>query len=42
MREANESRLRIYEQLEISIQDVEKNNQQLNAENASDKRKIKR
>ncbi|KAK8737869.1 hypothetical protein OTU49_004284 [Cherax quadricarinatus] len=41
LREVNDSRLRIYEQLEISIQDLEKNNQRLAAEGASDKRKIK-
>ncbi|XP_042229238.1 uncharacterized protein LOC121871159 isoform X2 [Homarus americanus] len=41
LREVNDSRLRIYEQLEISIQELEKNNQRLSAEGASDKRKIK-
>ncbi|KAK8393187.1 hypothetical protein O3P69_013295 [Scylla paramamosain] len=41
LREVNDSRLRIYEQLEVSIQDLEKNNQRLAAEGASDKRKIK-
>lgn len=41
LREVNDSRLRIYEQLEISIQELEKNNQRLSAENSSDKKKIK-
>ncbi|XP_064099593.1 uncharacterized protein LOC135210723 isoform X6 [Macrobrachium nipponense] len=41
LREVNDSRLRIYEQLEISIQELEKNNQRLSAEGAADKRKIK-
>ncbi|XP_071533128.1 uncharacterized protein Cen isoform X2 [Panulirus ornatus] len=41
LREVNDSRLRIYEQLEISIQELEKNNQRLTAEGASDKKKIK-
>ena len=42
LREVNDSRLRIYEQLEVSIQDLEKSNQRLAAEGAADKRKIKR
>lgn len=41
LREVNDSRLRIYEQLEISIQELEKNNQRLSAEGSADKRKIK-
>ncbi|KAK4315156.1 hypothetical protein Pmani_013605 [Petrolisthes manimaculis] len=41
LREVNDSRLRIYEQLEVSIQELEKNNQRLSAESQSDKRKIK-
>merc|ERR1719342_563549 len=41
LREVNDSRLRIYEQLEISIQELEKNNQRLTAESSADKRKIK-
>lgn len=41
LREVNDSRLRIYEQLEVSIQDLEKNNQRLAAEGSADKRKIK-
>ncbi|XP_037805209.1 nuclear mitotic apparatus protein 1-like [Penaeus monodon] len=41
LREVNDSRLRIYEQLEISIQELEKNNQRLSAESAADKKKIK-
>lgn len=42
LREVNDSRLRIYEQLEISIQDLERNNQRLVQENLSDKKHIKR
>ncbi|XP_050731882.1 uncharacterized protein LOC127006273 isoform X2 [Eriocheir sinensis] len=41
LREVNDSRLRIYEQLEVSIQDLEKNNQRLAAEGTADKKKIK-
>jgi len=42
LREVNDSRLRIYEQLEISIQDLERNNQKLVLETANDKKHIKR
>lgn len=42
LREVNDSRLRIYEQLEISIQDLERNNQRLVQENVNDKKHIKR
>ncbi|XP_025193686.1 cerebellar degeneration-related protein 2 isoform X2 [Melanaphis sacchari] len=41
LREVNDSRLRIYEQLEISIQDLERNNQRLVQENINDKKQIK-
>lgn len=41
LREVNDSRLRIYEQLEISIQDLERNNQRLVQDNANDKKHIK-
>ncbi|KAB7506131.1 Cerebellar degeneration-related protein 2-like, partial [Armadillidium nasatum] len=41
LREVNDSRLRIYEQLEISIQELENNNQRLTSESNSDKKKIK-
>ncbi|XP_050524238.1 cerebellar degeneration-related protein 2 isoform X2 [Daktulosphaira vitifoliae] len=41
LREVNDSRLRIYEQLEISIQDLERNNQRLVQENLNDKKHIK-
>ncbi|XP_050430634.1 cerebellar degeneration-related protein 2 isoform X2 [Adelges cooleyi] len=41
LREVNDSRLRIYEQLEISIQDLERNNQRLVQENLTDKKHIK-
>ncbi|KAJ8880781.1 hypothetical protein PR048_017252 [Dryococelus australis] len=42
LREVNDSRLRIYEQLEVSIQDLERGNQRLVLENSSDKKHIKR
>lgn len=42
LREVNNSRLRIYEQLEVSIQELERNNQRLAVENAADKKQIKR
>ena len=42
LREVNDSRLRIYEQLEISITELEKNNIRLNEESISDKSRIKR
>ena len=38
----NDSRLRIYEQLEISIADMEKVNSRLVEENTADKARIKR
>ncbi|XP_025837321.1 cerebellar degeneration-related protein 2-like isoform X2 [Agrilus planipennis] len=41
LREVNDSRLRIYEQLEVSIQDLERANHRLALENASDKKQIK-
>jgi len=41
LREVNDSRLRIYEQLEISITELEKNNIRLNEESNSDKSRIK-
>ncbi|XP_047117470.1 cerebellar degeneration-related protein 2 isoform X1 [Schistocerca piceifrons] len=41
LREVNDSRLRIYEQLEVSIQDLERTNQKLAADNTNDKRHIK-
>lgn len=41
LREVNDSRLRIYEQLEVSIQDLERANHRLALENSSDKKHIK-
>ncbi|XP_050507226.1 cerebellar degeneration-related protein 2 [Diabrotica virgifera virgifera] len=41
LREVNDSRLRIYEQLEVSIQDLERANHRLVLENSSDKKIIK-
>lgn len=41
LREVNDSRLRIYEQLEVSIQDLERANHRLAVENATDKKQIK-
>ncbi|CAG2056609.1 unnamed protein product [Timema podura] len=41
LREVNDSRLRIYEQLEVSIQDLERANQRLALENSTDKKHIK-
>lgn len=41
LREVNESRLRIYEQLEGSIQDLERANHRLVVENTADKKQIK-
>ncbi|XP_048516102.1 cerebellar degeneration-related protein 2 isoform X2 [Athalia rosae] len=41
LREVNDSRLRVYEQLEVSIQDLERANHQLALENSSDKKQIK-
>jgi hypothetical protein len=42
LREVNDSRLKIYEQLEVSIQDLERANQKLAFENTNDKKQIKR
>ena len=42
LREVNDSRLKIYEQLEVSIQDLERANQRLALENTNDKKQIKR
>ncbi len=42
LREVNDSRLKIYEQLEISISELEITNQKLVEENLADKVKIKR
>nr|XP_023017817.1 cerebellar degeneration-related protein 2 isoform X2 [Leptinotarsa decemlineata] len=41
LREVNDSRLRIYEQLEVSIQDLEHTNHRLLLENAAEKKQIK-
>ncbi|KAB0795582.1 hypothetical protein PPYR_12421 [Photinus pyralis] len=41
LREVNDSRLRIYEQLEVSIQDLERANHRLALENSSDKKQLK-
>lgn len=41
LREVNDSRLRIYEQLEVSIQDLERDKHRLAVEYASDKKKFK-
>ncbi|CAK9805784.1 Cerebellar degeneration-related protein 2-like [Anthophora plagiata] len=41
LREVNDSRLKIYEQLEVSIQDLERANHRLVLENTSDKKLIK-
>lgn len=41
MREVNDSRLRIYEQLEVSIQDLERDKHRLAVEYAADKKKFK-
>ncbi|XP_076182804.1 cerebellar degeneration-related protein 2-like isoform X2 [Ptiloglossa arizonensis] len=41
LREVNDSRLKIYEQLEVSIQDLERANHRLVVENTSDKKLIK-
>lgn len=42
LREVNDSRLKIYEQLEVSIQDLERANHRLVIENTSDKKLIRR
>ncbi|XP_047988765.1 cerebellar degeneration-related protein 2-like isoform X2 [Leguminivora glycinivorella] len=41
LREVNDSRLRIYEQLEVSIQDLERANHRLAVDHAADKKHIK-
>ncbi|XP_044734597.1 uncharacterized protein LOC123296941 isoform X2 [Chrysoperla carnea] len=41
LREVNDSRLRIYEQLEVSIQDLERSNHRLALDNTNDKKQIK-
>ncbi|XP_013190056.1 cerebellar degeneration-related protein 2 isoform X2 [Amyelois transitella] len=41
LREVNDSRLRIYEQLEVSIQDLERANHRLASDHAADKKHIK-
>lgn len=41
LREVNDSRLRIYEQLEVSIQELERANQRLAIESTNDKKHIK-
>lgn len=41
LREVNDSRLRIYEQLEVGIQDLERANHRLIVENTNDKKHIK-
>ncbi|KAF5306129.1 hypothetical protein FQR65_LT07405 [Abscondita terminalis] len=41
LREVNDSRLRIYEQLEVSIQDLERANHRLVIESSSDKKHLK-
>ncbi|CAH2007822.1 unnamed protein product [Acanthoscelides obtectus] len=41
LKEVNDSRLRIYEQLEVSIQDLERANHRLVLENAAEKKHIK-
>ena len=42
LREVNDSRVKIYEQLEVSISELECTNKKLIEENQSDKSKIKR
>lgn len=41
LREVNDSRLRIYEQLEVSIQDLERANHRLAVDHATEKKHIK-
>lgn len=41
LREVNDSRLRVYEQLEVSIQDLERANHRLALDNSADKKQIK-
>ena len=42
LREVNDSRLRIYEQLEVSIQELEQGNHSLGIQASADKRYIAR
>lgn len=42
LKEVNESRLRIYEQLEVSVTELEKTNQKLLSESSGDKKRIRR
>ena len=42
LKEVNESRVRIYEQIEISLSELEQNNLRLNEDSALEKSKIKR
>ena len=42
LKEVNESRVRIYEQIEISLSELEQNNLRLNEDSAAEKSKIKR
>lgn len=41
LRKTNDNRIRIYEQLEVSIQELERANQRLALDNATDKKQIK-
>lgn len=41
LREVNDSRLKVYEQLEVGIQDLERANHRLLVENTADKKHIK-
>lgn len=41
MREVNDTRLRMYENIEISISDLERSNHRLMIENSNDKKHIK-
>ncbi|XP_004518904.1 uncharacterized protein LOC101457718 isoform X2 [Ceratitis capitata] len=41
LREVNDTRLKVYEQLDLGIQDMERSNHRLTAENNSDKKHIK-
>lgn len=42
LREVNNTRLKVYEQLEVSVQDLERANHHLVIENTSDKKLIKK
>lgn len=42
LKEVNNTRLKVYEQLEVSVQDLERANHHLVIENTSDKKLIKR